>query len=122
MCTTDESFFRRPDQSSAARPKVFSAARLRGFRGIFGAQCNPQFPDVCPTALVDPVCMSITGAQSNAKDYGIDLTNEDARRDLLGFHMTLSDTLEAFDIVMSTRNAYERHEMEKIEQSSKKSG
>tara|TARA_R100000008_G_C3535595_1_gene141799 strand:+ start:578 stop:778 length:201 start_codon:yes stop_codon:yes gene_type:complete len=65
--------------------------------------------------------MSIIGAQSNAKDYGIDLTNENARRDLLGFHMTLSDTLESFDIVMSTRNAYERYEMEKLEQASKKS-
>ena len=79
------------------------------------------FPDVCPTALVDPVCMAIIGAQSNAKDYSIDLTNEDARRDLLGFHMTLSDTLESFDIVMGTRNAYERYEMEKLEQANKKS-
>tara|TARA_Y100000004_G_scaffold195565_1_gene262917 strand:+ start:1836 stop:2360 length:525 start_codon:yes stop_codon:yes gene_type:complete len=79
------------------------------------------FPDVCPTSFIDEVCMSIIGAQSNAKDYGIDLTNENSRRDLLGFHMTLPDTLEAFDIVMSTRNAYERYEMEKLEQANKKS-
>ena len=79
------------------------------------------FPDVCPTAFIDPVCMAIIGAQSNAKDYGIDLSHEESRDELLGFHMTLSDTLEAFDIIMSTRNAYERYEMEKLEQSSKKS-
>ena len=79
------------------------------------------FPDVCPTAFIDHVVMAIIGAQNNAKEYSIDLTNEDARRDLLGFHMTLSDTLEAFDIVAGTRNAFERNEMEKLEQASKKS-
>ena len=38
-----------------------------------------------------------------------------------GKTLSQQEATEAFDIIMSTRNAYERYEMEKLEQSSKKS-
>jgi len=81
------------------------------------------FAEVCPTAFHDYVCSAILAGQSAAAEYTIDISEDNVRYELLGFHMTLSDTLEAFNIIAGTRNSYERYEMGKMEkQSNKKTG
>tara|TARA_Y100000310_G_scaffold321085_1_gene378272 strand:- start:6330 stop:6902 length:573 start_codon:yes stop_codon:yes gene_type:complete len=79
---------------------------------------NAYFAEVCPTAFNDHVCSAILSAQASASDYTVDISDDNVRYDLLGFHMTLSDVLEAFNIIVGTRNSYERYEMEKMEKKS----
>jgi hypothetical protein len=78
------------------------------------------FGEVCPVAFFDPVMGALLGSQHSCSEYKLDITNEPTRTEVLGFNMTLSDTLEAFDIVVGTRNAYERYEMERIQEQHKK--
>ena len=64
------------------------------------------------------MCSAILSAQASASEYTIDISDDNVRYELLGFHMMLGDVLEAFNIIMGTRNSYERYEMEKMEKKS----
>lgn len=76
---------------------------------------NGYFKEVCPTAFGTSVLSALIDAQASCSEYKIDISNDDIRYELLGFPMTLSDTLEAFGLIVSARNSYERYEQERIE-------
>lgn len=78
------------------------------------------FREVCPTAFADEVMASLISAQTSVSEYKIDISNESLRFEILGFNMSLRDTLEAFDIITSARNAYERYDMERIQRENNK--
>jgi hypothetical protein len=78
------------------------------------------FREVCPTAFVDEVMASLLDAQITCSEYKIDISIEKVRYEILGFHMELSDTLEAFNIIQGARNSYERYESERLQNESKK--
>jgi len=73
------------------------------------------FKEVCPSAFVDEVMLSILDAQVTCSEYKIDISVEAVRYDILGFYMELPDLLEAFNIIQSSQNSYERYEMEKMQ-------
>lgn len=70
------------------------------------------FQGVCPTAFFDEVMGTLLSAQRAATDYRLDISDTAVRTEMLGFYMTLSDMLEAFDIILAAKNAYERFEMD----------
>ena len=76
--------------------------------------CTMFFRPICIEAFVDDVSSSILECETNASEYTIDIGNPEIRRELLGFDMSLSDLMEAFNIVRGTRNAYERYKEEEI--------
>jgi len=78
------------------------------------------FREVCPTAFVDDVMGSLLDAQVACSEYKIDISNDSVRYDILGFYMELSDTLEAFNLIQGSRNAYERYEMERLQRENTK--
>lgn len=78
------------------------------------------FREVCPTAFADEVMAQLLNAQASCAEYKIDITNDNVRFELLGFYMTLSDTLEAFSIINAARSAYERWDYERMTEESKK--
>jgi len=79
---------------------------------------SSYFTEICPTAFSDPVCAALIGAQASCSEYTVNISDDNVRYEVLGFHMTLQDTLEAFDIVTAAKNAYERYEMERMQKKS----
>tara|TARA_R100001463_G_scaffold2261_3_gene9604 strand:- start:1539 stop:2069 length:531 start_codon:yes stop_codon:yes gene_type:complete len=80
---------------------------------------SAYFREVCPTAFGDEVLACILSAQTACSDYKIDISNDAVRTDILGFHMSLADTLEAFNIITAARNAYERYDYERMSKEAK---
>ncbi len=76
---------------------------------------STYFAEICPTAFSDEVCSTLIRAQSSCADYTVNISDDSVRFEVLGFYMTLQDTLEAFDIVTAAKNAYERYEMERLQ-------
>jgi hypothetical protein len=79
---------------------------------------SSYFGEVCPTAFSDPICASLIGAQASCAEYTVNISDDSVRNEVLGFYMTLQDTLEAFDIVTAAKNAYERYETERLQKKS----
>jgi len=78
------------------------------------------FREVCPTAFGDEVMGSLLAAQTACTEYTIDISDEQVRYETLGFNMTLADTLDAFAVITAARSSYERYEMDRMTEESKK--
>ena len=81
---------------------------------------HAYFKEVCPTAFQDPILSALVNAQASCSEYKLDITNDQIRYDVLGFYMTLPDLLEAFDIIVGARGAYERYETERMQKEAEK--
>ena len=79
---------------------------------------SSYFQEICPTAFSDVVCGSLIASQASCAEYTVNISDDSVRYEVLGFHMTLQDTLEAFDIIVGSKNAYERYEMERMQKQS----
>lgn len=73
---------------------------------------NLFFPQVCPTALADPVVDALVRLESSCAEYKHDIVDDELRAQLLGFVMPLADVLEAFDVIRGTKAEFQRHEIE----------